>query len=261
MAKKGERKPHAPRNFLLSDGLQRFSKSAMYKKRGIWKKKKAGQKPTAKQPRESSVVEKQIKGEKNGGKRKVAQKKTPRFYPTEDSHGKRNQKKRTFKVDTREKKPTRHSKKLRKSLTPGTVVILVAGRHRGKRVVFLKQLESGLLLVTGPFKFNGCPLRRINQRYVIATKTKIDVSSVKIADSINDNYFRRIRAKAPKDASIFDKKTEEYKPSETRVKDQVEVDNQLLKAIKSHEDGKLLRGYLGSLFSLKNKQYPHEMIF
>merc|ERR1712071_544755 len=54
----------------------------------------------------------------------------------------------------------------------------------------LKALESGLLLVSGPFKINGVPIRRVNQAYVIATKTSVNVSKVNVS-KFTDEYFSR----------------------------------------------------------------------
>ena len=45
-------------------------------------------------------------------------------------------------------------------------------------MILLQHLKDGALLVTGPFKINGVPIRRVNSRYVIATSTKVDVSGL-----------------------------------------------------------------------------------
>ena len=37
-------------------------------------------------------------------------------------------------------------------------------------------------------------MRRINQRYLLATSTKLDISKVNIGETINDAYFRRVKA-------------------------------------------------------------------
>ena len=74
-------------------------------------------------------------------------------------------------------------------LTPGTICIVLAGRFRGKRVVMLKQIND-TILVTGPFKINGVPLRRINPAYVIATSTKVELPSGLSLDKFDEAYFK-----------------------------------------------------------------------
>merc|ERR1712154_120789 len=155
---------------------------------------------------------------------------------------------------------SKHARKLRPSLSAGVVAIVLAGIHKGKRGIVLKQLETGLLLVTGPHKLNGCPLRRINQRYLLATATKIDLTAVKVPENINDKYFARVKAEksAKKDGDIFDAKKEGYKPSEQRKADQTAVDTEVLAAIKANADGAVLEQYLKANFALSKGQFPHK---
>jgi ribosomal protein L14E/L6E/L27E len=44
------------------------------------------------------------------------------------------------------------------------------------------------LSYTGPYKVNGCPLRRINQRYAIATSTKLPVTAKSFADIADADF-------------------------------------------------------------------------
>lgn len=189
-----------------------------------------------------------IAGPKKGPKAVDTTGKSPRFYPADDIQRPLHSRKKNLK-------PT----KIRASIQPGTILILLAGRFRGKRVVFLKALESGLLLVSGPFKINGVPLRRVSQTYVIATSTRVDVSNVDVSD-INDEYFSRdkestseseaqfFKGDAPKPAIVTDK----------RKADQKRIDAALLKSV---EAVPMLRGYLNAKFSLTKSDRPHLMVF
>jgi large subunit ribosomal protein L6e len=151
----------------LAPGVGRFSRSQAAARRGLYKGlKKSDQPAPAEVPATKEV---QVGGEKNGSVRVVPTSKAPRYYPAEDV--------RQPKKSRKSPKPS----KLRSSIVPGSVLIILAGRFRGRRVVFLKQLDSGLLLVTGPFKINGVPLRRVNQAYVIATSTKVDLAEFKVS--------------------------------------------------------------------------------
>lgn len=151
--------------------------------------------------------------------------------------------------------------KLRSNITPGTVLILLSGRFRGRRVVFLKQLESGLLLVTGPYKLNGVPLKRVNQAYVIATRTKVTLGNIPQLDKLQDDFFKKVANKVNEKGEVIMPSSDEEKSKRItaeRKNAQGNVDTEVKKAITSTP---FLKEYLKNRFALKNGQYAHDLVY
>ena len=153
----------------------------------------------------------------------------------------------------------------RKSVQPGNVAILLAGKHRGRRVVVLKVLNSGNLLVTGPYSINGVPLRRVNPAYVLNTSTKVSLEGVNA--NIDDSFFKKQKkftgADLKKASEAGTKKVEEAKEMATKWREEAKnvqkaVDGKLLHNIKAVEH---LTAYLGTRFTLYANSRPHEMKF
>jgi hypothetical protein len=112
------------RNPEIARGINKYSRAAAGRKNGQWKKKASEWKQVAKTVATTDAT-----------------KRTSKWYPTE----------RTPRPILSRKKGKATKTTLRSSITPGTVLIILAGRFSGRRVVFLRQLDSGLLLVTGMF--------------------------------------------------------------------------------------------------------------
>ena len=143
-------------------------------------------------------------------------------------------------------------------LTPGQVVIILSGRFRGRRVVYLKKLESNLLLVTGPYKYNGVPLKRVNAAYVLPTNTKLNINA-EIAKNVNDKFFDRVDIERTKEEDFFeDKEKKKGRISEDKKKLQTEVDTSVKTAV---DEVPMMKEYLRNRFALKNGDKPHLMKF
>lgn len=177
------------------------------------------------------------------------------WYPADDT-----------KEHFRRKRNIPRSAPQSKTFTAGKVLILLAGKFRGKRVVFLKQLASGLLLVTGPHKVNGVPLRRVNPAYVIATSVTVPLDGVNVAN-VDDAYFRREAPKGKVSEENFKNGKREFTAEQKTANEQRQtqnkatqktVDTALLANIKKTE---LLGKYLSARFTLYNNTRPHELKF
>ncbi|KAG8810785.1 hypothetical protein FRC19_004322 [Serendipita sp. 401] len=238
---------HNPKTH-LAQHVERKSRTQKAHKRGAHKGPKKGVAKAAEEvPHHKEVT---VGGSNNGQTRLVPTAKAPRYYPAED-----------VKRPKKARKTIRPTK-LKAGLEAGQILILLAGRFKGKRVVFLKQLPSGLLLVTGPYKVNGVPLKRVNQAYVIATSTRLELEGCELRDSINDSHFGKSKSSSTKS------KEEEYfsggKPTEREAypdeksKTQRDIDGKVVAAIKKEEN---MSKYLKSSWGLSKGQFPHALVF
>jgi len=241
-----------PRNPTLAPGVETHGRAASFKKRFVWKLK---DKKVALKKTTTAAAAKTVKaiGGKANGKDRTILPSLSKFYPADDIP--------TPLKSNHSTKPT----KLRESITPGTVLILLAGRFRGKRVVFLKQLRSGLLLVTGPYRVNGVPLKRVVQSMVIPTSTRVELGQLKL-DQVDDAYFKRPTVKRSQqlrtEAGFFEKSKGRTEADQKRLvekkKTQEDTDKSVLESVKKD---KVLARYLKRRFTITNTMRPHELVF
>jgi len=269
--------PHSHSRSLTKSGLHK-APGSKYHRAGLWaiKKKHGGKWPEGKpkkvEPPRTKTVEK-VFGKKKPVKRTVTLPRPPRNYTLPTSGRLYNR--------TVLRRPN-----IRDSLSSGTVAVMLSGKFKGKRVVVVKRLQSGLVLVTGPYKINGVPLRRVNPAYLIATSSKVSFDKITkdLNKSLVDKTFqkpfvkradarkaeiearnkakeaRKARAAAKKSGKKPDEPVRKVKKpiSSERIDLQKKVDASILATVKKTP---LMKDYLGAKFSLMQGQYPHAMKF
>lgn len=115
-------------------------------------------------------------------------------------------------------------------------------------------------LCAGPYALNGVPLRRVNQKYVIATSTKVSLDGVDTS-AINDDVFKRDpSAEKEGEEALFEAGSvpKQTVTSEERKALQVAVDSKLQANVDKVE---LLGAYLSAKFTLTKSDKPHLMKF
>merc|ERR1739845_103600 len=143
----------------------------------------------------------------------------------------------------------------RKCIVPGSIVILLSGRFRGRRVVVLKSLDNGLLLITGPYKLNGVPLRRVNPAYVLPTSAKLNMAGID-TNKVNAQFFDRSKTKGGKqgEAEFFADGAQLSPEEKAKIANkrtvQKDIDAKVMEAVKKQDA--LFAGYLRTRFSLRN---------
>lgn len=119
----------------------------------------------------------------------------------------------------------------RSDLLKGMVVVVLEGVFASRRVVYLKGLEGNLALCAGPRSVNGIPLFKIDERYLLATSTVLDISVD--ADGKDAVLAERDVYTMPMDVEMTD--------------EEKRVDEEVAKAVKKVE---FMKAYLAEPFEI-----------
>lgn len=166
----------------------------------------------------------------------------------------------TVTIKTRKGERTVNVVKVRKSLKPGTICIVLAGPAQGKRVVLLRVLRNGTLVVAGPQSVNGVGLRNINHRYVIATSTVLDVSAVDVS-KFDEAYFSTPKKTkgAKKTERNFLRQGQDIPKDTAELEKDSEVVDKALAPVVTKDP--LLKQYMASRFRVNKHNVPHRVKF
>ena len=98
----------------------------------------------------------------------------------------------------------------------------------------------------------------MNAAYVLPTSTKVKVDG-KVADKLNDEFFKRVDIKREKEADFFvEDKEKKGRVTKERTDAQTEVDTVVKKAV---DEVPMMKEYLRNRFALKDGDKPHLMKF
>jgi large subunit ribosomal protein L6e len=131
-------------------------------------------------------------------------------------------------------------------------LLLFSSSFSTLQFLFYSMNTSFVLSITGPYTLNGVPLRRVNQRYVIGTSTKVPLDGIDVSN-IDDSFFAR--EEKSEAAPVEGRGTV---TSDARKSAQKSVDEKLTANIAKVE---MLQAYLQAKFSLSGSDRPHALKF
>lgn len=158
-------------------------------------------------------------------------------------------------------RPKDRQTRLRKNMKPGRVCVCLIGPYTSKKVVFLKQLDSGLLMCAC---LNNGAVRRFPQKWLFCTDSIVHLDHAGIQKNLkdwSDSSFDVLKAEKTEadggDDEFFNK---DAASKTVPAAFQSQVDG-MIKAVTDCVKDKYMTMYLKARFTLDSDVGPHKACF